>query len=143
MTLPVPFIMLNVARPVNFPDCTNGGISGKYHMVTLVGITHDAGKTVELLPRDQNFQTFAPIQPKDEPFVVIEVRQIGGPILTLRPAVYDAATGKFVATAPPGKAGPMDGGNYADTSDSRFRTLTRNLYGHSFYGAMPIHDRFE
>ena len=37
----------------------------------------------------------------------------------------------------PGGAGPMMGGTYAATSDSRFGKAT------GVYGAIPIHDRFE
>ena len=37
----------------------------------------------------------------------------------------------------------MFGGNYAATSDSRFSELAHNLLGHTFYGAVAIHDRVE
>lgn len=39
--------------------------------------------------------------------------------------------------------GPMFGGNYASTSDSRFSEACRQLLGADFYGAVAIHDRFE
>jgi hypothetical protein len=38
---------------------------------------------------------------------------------------------------PEGTIGPMFGGNYAASSDSRFRKAA------GFYGAVAIHDRFE
>lgn len=37
----------------------------------------------------------------------------------------------------------MFGGHYGATSDSRFNDAVAKLLGHSFYGAVPIHDRVE
>ena len=37
----------------------------------------------------------------------------------------------------------MFGGNYASTSDSRFLEAVNAMLGHSFYGAVAIHDRVE
>jgi hypothetical protein len=37
----------------------------------------------------------------------------------------------------------MAGGNFGSTSDGRFSEACRKLLGHDFYGAVPIHDRFE
>lgn len=45
--------------------------------------------------------------------------------------------------APKGMIGPMMGGNYAATSDGRFGAACAKLLGHTFYGAVPIHDRYE
>jgi len=42
-----------------------------------------------------------------------------------------------------GKQWSMMGGNYAATSDSRFNEHVEKLTGAPFYGAVPIHDRFE
>lgn len=42
-----------------------------------------------------------------------------------------------------GHVGPMAGGNFAHTSDSRFGEKCREIIGRSFYGAVAIHDRFE
>lgn len=44
---------------------------------------------------------------------------------------------------PSGVIGPMMGGNYGATSDSRFGRKIEEILGHKFYGALPIHDRFE
>lgn len=38
---------------------------------------------------------------------------------------------------------PMFGGNFGHCSDSRFNEACERLLGHRFYGAVPIHDRFE
>lgn len=39
--------------------------------------------------------------------------------------------------------GPMFGGSYAASSDSRFSRMIADLTGRPFYGAVPVHDRFE
>ena len=50
----------------------------------------------------------------------------------------------IVPYAQPAKAiGPMFGGNFASSSDSRFMRIVRKTTGVRFYGAIPIHDRFE
>ena len=40
-------------------------------------------------------------------------------------------------------AGPMFGGSYAATSDSRFGDAMKAVTGRVVYGALPIHDRVE
>lgn len=42
-----------------------------------------------------------------------------------------------------GLVGPMFGGTYIATSDSRFGHAIEALLGHRFYGAIPFHDRYE
>ena len=44
---------------------------------------------------------------------------------------------------PKNMRGPFMGGNYGGTSDSRFGATVEGYLGHSFYGAVPIHDRWE
>tara|TARA_R100000005_G_C4994339_1_gene201343 strand:- start:582 stop:911 length:330 start_codon:yes stop_codon:yes gene_type:complete len=53
--------------------------------------------------------------------------------------------GKTVKIVPTeiGKRHSMFGGNYGATSDSRFSDMVEDMLGHSFYGAVPIHDRVE
>jgi hypothetical protein len=41
------------------------------------------------------------------------------------------------------RVGPMMGGCYAGTPDSRFSEACERLLGHPFYGAVAIHDRWE
>lgn len=65
-----------------------------------------------------------------------------------RPAVmlvknpYDSVVIKAVSDIEAGHWCMM-GGNYAATSDSRFREAIEKMTGHRFYGAVPIHDRVE
>ena len=44
---------------------------------------------------------------------------------------------------PKNMMGPCMGGNYGGTSDSRFGEAVEKILGHGFYGAIPIHDRFD
>jgi hypothetical protein len=43
----------------------------------------------------------------------------------------------------PGMIGPMFGGAFAYSCDSRFSAAVRKVTGHKAYGAVAIHDRFE
>jgi hypothetical protein len=44
---------------------------------------------------------------------------------------------------PRNRVGPMAGGHFAHSCDSRFSEACRALLGRRFYGAVAIHDRFE
>lgn len=100
-------------------DCTNEGVSGKYLQLTLVGPGID-----EVFTADEN-----------APAVHLEAYKAYG------------STDKIVRLVPvekpAGKAGPMFGGNFAHTSDSRFHRAIEALTGHAWHGAVAIHDRFE
>ena len=39
--------------------------------------------------------------------------------------------------------GPMAGGNYASTSDGRLSRAVEEMTGSNFFGALPLHDRYE
>ena len=43
----------------------------------------------------------------------------------------------------PGMVGPMFGGNFGYSSDSRFSEAVQKLTGSRHYGAVAIHDRYE
>jgi hypothetical protein len=73
--------------------------------------------TVENIP--------GPFDPDDDaPAAVLTRNALGNPIITPR-------------DLPVNMAGPMFGGTYAASSDSRFGRAA------GIYGALPIHDRFE
>lgn len=40
-------------------------------------------------------------------------------------------------------AGPMAGGSFAYTSDSRVSRMVQKILGYRFYGAISVHDRYE
>lgn len=91
-------------------DFSNGGISSRCNEVTIVGPG---------IPEVHEANEHAPA-------VRINVRQIGGPVVSLEPV-----------DKPSGVVGPMAGGCYVGTCDSRLREAI------GFYGAVSLHDRFE
>lgn len=94
-------------------DCTNGGASGKFDTLY---VEHPRGC----------FE----VETSDERLFRVEPNAFGHPVL--------------IPENKPRKAiGPMAGGNYAASSDSRFEEAIRAVTGRGFYGAVAIHDRFE
>lgn len=64
------------------------------------------------------------------------------------PALFDLVRGPFgIAYIRPRNGGdgvgPMMGGSYAGTSDSRFSRMCEELTGHPWHGAVAVHDRYE
>ena len=109
-------LMVSVYRDSGMYDCTNGGITANHKRLTVVNVP-------------------GPFKPTaDRPAALLVKGPLGDP--TVVPAVQDA-TGEWVPEKRPGIVGPMAGGNYVATSDSRWRQAV------GFYGAVPVHDRFE
>jgi hypothetical protein len=69
------------------------------------------------------------------PRVILEMHANG--CLRIVPAKTNDK-GEWVA-----QSGTMFGGNFLSSSDSRFVEACENLLGHTFYGAVAIHDRVE
>ena len=101
-----------VYRCAAFGDCTNGGVSSKYDRILVVC--------------DDGFETVDENNPPETLCKVVRRHLFGRDVYHIEP--YKAAKG----------AGWMAGGNYAETSDSRFRALCGDMYG-----ALAIHDRQE
>lgn len=64
------------------------------------------------------------------------------------PALFDLVLGPFgtIHLRPRNGgegAGPMMGGSYAGTCDSRFTHMCEELTGHPWHGAVAVHDRYE
>lgn len=64
------------------------------------------------------------------------------------PALFDLVSGPFgtIHLRPHNGgegAGPMMGGSYAGTCDSRFNDMCSALLGHTWHGAVAVHDRYE
>lgn len=125
-------LRLNVWRDASGMDCTNGGITAKADRLTVVGILIDG--EVQPLPADS--QVF----PADElaPAVVLVPSRAPG---------YDATPHliplEFADSLPSGHVGPMSGGNYAGTSDSRWAELGRKFGKHLALDVVRVHDRTE
>ena len=49
----------------------------------------------------------------------------------------------YPVEAKSGQVGPMAGGNFGYSCDSRWSEAVRKLTGSPFYGAVAIHDRYE
>ena len=100
-------------------DCTLDGVSSKFTTLCLVNASG---------PFDPDAEKY--------PAVIMESHVRG--CLRIVPAIQ-LENGSYTK----GLGSAMMGGNYAATSDSRFSELAEKLLGHRFYGAVPIHDRFE
>ena len=107
-------LTLSVYRSAEFGDCTNGGATATCKTITVVNIDGPSKPT------------------KDSP----AFKLTKGPYNSLRLVPVDDPREKK-------GAGPMMGGNYAATSDSRFGEACRKLLGTDFYGAVAVHDRYE
>jgi hypothetical protein len=58
-------------------------------------------------------------------------------------AVLDWSVGPFAGYPPESDANRMFGGTYVASSDTRFRREVERVTGSRFYGAVPLHDRYE
>ena len=96
-------------------DCTNGGASAEVKSICVVNIP-------------------GPFNPRPESPAFELVEGPGGQgHAILRP----------VEAKKPGMVGPMSGGNFGYSSDSRFSEAVQKLTGSRHYGAVHIHDRYE
>lgn len=106
-------LLCSILAPKDLPDCSGGGVSGRVTRVTLVGPQIDAvGGNVR--------------EPDEDAPAVALSRRTG--IVSVVPV--QRGTG----------AGPMFGGAFVWTSDSRFAEITRNA---GRVGPLPLHDRWE
>lgn len=97
----------------NGDDTTLGGLSSKHNIICVVNAD-------------------GPFDPSKE-----------WPAFELVPNHGDSVALKPVMDTPKGAVGPMAGGNYGATHDSRFSEAIEGITGLGFYGAVAIHDRFE
>lgn len=100
-----------VYRNNRFGDCTNGGISSKYDTLLLIC--------------EHGYIDIDETNPPEELVKMVKRERWGKTIYHIEPY------------ARPQHLGWMAGGNYAESSDSRFGDMI------NFYGAVAIHDRQE
>jgi hypothetical protein len=105
---------INIYRCNKYGDCTNDGVSS-WDIKGLCITNIDA-------PNSPSY---------DYPSAELVLQQHG-----------NRKTVKIVPTETKGKH-TMFGGNYGGISDSRFSETIEKMLGHTFYGAVPIHDRVE
>lgn len=141
MSTPTPRgLRVTVLRNAAHGDCSLNGISSTHTRLTVIGYTRPGQKAV--LPLARGSRVFAPTE--DAPAVAIATRRCSSffgavdasGLVDIVP-ILDDGSGTY--TARPG----MEGGNYADLSDSRLTDLVSDLVGWRFHGAVAIHDRFE
>lgn len=126
-------LILSVYKSPRIGDCTGGGITSKADQVVVVGYMVD-GKVVPL-PRD--CQVFEP--GPDSPAVVL----VKSHIARLDPTPHLIPLEIAEDGLPSDSVGPMAGGNYAGTSDSRWAELGK-LFGNSLrLDLVAVHDRVE
>ena len=120
-------MIVSVLRTAGNYDYTNRGVSSQYDHLCVMNVSGP----------------FQPRHPDTGDITAYPVILEKGPMNTVRlvPAALDSLfenddlepTGEWT----------MMGGNYAATSDSRFAQAIETILGHSFYGAVAIHDRVE
>ena len=117
----------NIYRNTDFPDCSNYGISGKYHQVCVVNCEGND-------------------EPDESPPPVMLVPGIHfGKNLPLPDVVpVDAELYAKTGQMKRPRGYHMMGGTYVHTSDARFGEKVRDICGATVYGyAAPFHDRTE
>lgn len=100
---------------------SNGGASSKFDTLTLVNVP-------------------GPFEPREDSPAALLLPNYGG---TVRVVLAMPQDGNWVELKQPNAAGPMFGGTYVATSDSRFSEAIEAILGHGFYGAVKLHDRYE
>ena len=109
-------LYVGIYRDTSFSDCTNNGVTSEFREFKGLCLTNVDG----------------PFDPNSEyPAAKLEkvTHRWGSHVRIVPDEVKDQDS--------------MMGGNYAATSDSRFREAVEELLGHNFYGALPVHDRVE
>lgn len=104
-------------------NCSSGGLSSRVEAVTLVNVS-------------------GPFDPTDDRPAAM-VLPGAHPGIAKIVAAVEIAPGEYEPLKVDGSVGPMMGGCYVATSDSRFRQKVEEICGASFYGAVPLHDRYE
>lgn len=106
-------LLVNIYKTAG-QECSNGGVSAYADRAILIG---------EGIPQIFSAAT-------------------GQPILKLVKGNLSGTVKIVPLEQPAGKCGPMFGGAYVATSDSRFSEVVEKICGTRF-GAVPLHDRFE
>lgn len=106
-------LLVSIYRSSDVGDCTNNGISKNARGLCLINVP-------------------GPFEPSQSyPAAILQRHPSLKHILRIVPANIEPFSHS------------MMGGNYAATSDSRFREMCETLAGVPFYGAVAIHDRLE
>lgn len=104
-------------------DPSNGGLTSRFEELLVVNVPGPIPNTSELYAK----------------VLLVDDQPCGQPYPKLVPADPDDIWKPYRS---PINVGPMMGGNYASTSDSRFAQAVEELCGMRL-GILPVHDRFE
>lgn len=124
-------MILNILSPQH-GNSSNGGVSSRCPQVTVTRILDRTGQpgphTMQPVP--VACRVFEPKE--DRPEAVLVLMRVAGKLLAhVAPWRADGA------------GQPLMGGCYVATDDSRWARCVEAVLGHSFYGALPLHDRWE
>ena len=128
-------LILSVYRAADRSDCTNGGVSATHDRIIVVGTKRHVDKNWQPLPESLMLPDWGQDLPQ---FILVEsaVPALYGPHLVPLEYVEKGSNTKEYA-------GPMMGGNYAESSDSRWCRLSHDIFGRDHQSIAPIHDRVE
>lgn len=135
-----------------FAMCSAGGVSETFDKLTLVNVDGPFDPTPDrpaalLLPG--NVSGTAKVVPAESVRTCVTCGARAGEGGVAEPICNDNGRGgghRYVdhwRALSPGGAGPMAGGAFVHTSDSRFSRAVEDVVGHRFYGAVALHDRWE
>lgn len=113
-------LRVGVLRDAGLGDCTNGGVTGKHNRVTLFVPGRLDGY----------------IDPAEAQNALVAINRPEFGWYAVPAEWVKVVNGKPVVTPPAGSVGPMFGGNFIYTSDSRFREAVG-------WQPIPVHDRVE
>jgi len=128
-------LILSVYRPADLPDCTNGGLTSQHDRIIVVGTRRHSDEEWQPFGEELHLPDWGQDLPQ---FILVESAVPGVYEPNLVPVEYiekGSNTKEY--------AGPMFGGNFAGTSDSRWTELSRTVFGHSQQQVVPVHDRVE
>lgn len=124
-------LRLEVLRPASGRDGTDGGLTSRCSMLTLVAVCD--GSWVRLLSQERQVDEVTP----EAPAVALAVIRIGYHRMpVLRPVAQEEGRHGM-----PSVWFGFDGGNFATSPASRLWDVLEEVTGRRLYGALPVHDR--
>lgn len=115
-------LIVSILEDKRLGNCSNGGVSSEKNEMTLVNVD-------------------GPFKPTDDrPAALLVPGHMPG---IAHVVVAEERDDEYVPMRPDDAVGPMMGGAYVASSDGRFGQAVEEITGARFYGAVPLHDRFE
>ncbi len=127
-------------------DCSNGGISSWADAVTIVnveGVFEPQAERPAALLLAGNVRGTLKVVPAVQKRVCVNCGTDGDESNEAICSVDGLTSSHSYQDRWVQQGQSMMGGSYVATSDSRFTKACEDLLGHSFYGAVAFHDRYE